>query len=75
MDFSVPLFDLSYNNRKIKDHIFSVIEKHIQTSTYILGPDVELFEKKFLVTGGAGISRHSLHQFVFLIFIWNKCKK
>ena len=47
MDFNVPLFDLSYNNRKIRDHIIAVVERHIETSTFILGPDVELFENKF----------------------------
>ena len=47
MNFKVPLFDLSYNNKKIRDHIISVIERHIETSTFILGPDVKLFEDKF----------------------------
>ena len=47
MNFKVPLFDLSYNNKKIRDHIIAVIERHIETSTFILGPDVELFEDKF----------------------------
>ena len=47
MDFNVPLFDLSYNNRKIRDHIIAVVERHIETSTFILGPDVKLFEDKF----------------------------
>ena len=47
MQFKIPLFDLSYNNLKIKNHILSVVERHIETSTFILGPDVELFEYKF----------------------------
>ena len=47
MNFKVPLFDLSYNNKKIRDHIIAVIERHIETSTFILGPDVKLFEDKF----------------------------
>ena len=47
MNYNIPLFDLSYNNLKIKDHILSVVERHIETSTFILGPDVKLFEEKF----------------------------
>ena len=47
LNFNVPLFDLSYNNRKIRDHIIAVVERHIETSTFILGPDVKLFEDKF----------------------------
>jgi len=47
LDFNIPLFDLSYNNRKIRDHIIAVVERHIETSTFILGPDVKLFEDKF----------------------------
>ncbi|MDP7197026.1 MAG: DegT/DnrJ/EryC1/StrS family aminotransferase [SAR202 cluster bacterium] len=47
MNYNIPLFDLSYNNRKIRDHIIAVVERHIETSTFILGPDVELFEDKF----------------------------
>ena len=47
MNFNIPLFDLSYNNRKIRDHIIAVVERHIETSTFILGPDVKLFEEKF----------------------------
>jgi len=47
MNYKIPLFDLSYNNLKIKKHILSVIEKHIETSTFIMGPDVKLFEQKF----------------------------
>ncbi len=47
MDYNIPLFDLSYNNRKIRDYIIDVIERHIETSTFILGPDVEIFEKNF----------------------------
>ena len=47
MNFKVPLFDLSYNNRKIRDYIIAVVERHIETSTFILGSDVELFEDKF----------------------------
>ena len=47
MNFSIPLFDLKYNNIQIKDHILSVVEQHIESSTFILGPDVKLFEEKF----------------------------
>ena len=47
MNYNIPLFDLSYNNLKIKNHILSVVERHIETSTFILGPDVKLFEEKF----------------------------
>ena len=47
MNFNIPLFDLSYNNRKIRDHVIAVVERHIETSTFILGPDVKLFEDKF----------------------------
>ena len=47
MNYNIPLFDLSYNNLKIKDYILSVVERHIETSTFILGPDVKLFEEKF----------------------------
>ena len=46
MNYNIPLFNLSYNNLKIKDHILSVVERHIKTSTFILGPDVKLFEEK-----------------------------
>ena len=47
MNYNIPLFDLSYNNLKIKDYILSVVERHIETSTFILGPDLKLFEEKF----------------------------
>ena len=40
MNYNIPLFDLSYNNLKIKDYILSVVERHIETSTFLLGPDV-----------------------------------
>jgi dTDP-3-amino-2,3,6-trideoxy-4-keto-D-glucose/dTDP-3-amino-3,4,6-trideoxy-alpha-D-glucose/dTDP-2,6-dideoxy-D-kanosamine transaminase len=45
--FEVPLFDLSYSNSLIKEHIMDVMQRHIETSTFILGPDVKLFEDKF----------------------------
>ena len=45
--FEVPLFDLSYANSLIKEYIIGVMYSHVTSSTYILGPDVKLFEEKF----------------------------
>ena len=45
--FEVPLFDLSYANSLIREHIMDVMEWHIEISAFILGSDVRLFEDKF----------------------------
>lgn len=47
LEFDIPLFDLGYTNALLKDDILDIMERHIETSTFIFGPDVQRFEEKF----------------------------
>jgi dTDP-4-amino-4,6-dideoxygalactose transaminase len=50
---NIPLVDLKSQYENIKDEIYPVIEKTIREAQFILGEEVELFEKEFAAFCGA----------------------
>lgn len=53
MDNNIPFFDLQEGTRKIRSEINEAIARVMDNTSFILGPDLESFEKEFAAYCGA----------------------
>ena len=49
---TIPLVDLSVQYREIKDEVSAALERIMSSGAFVLGPDVEEFEKAFASFSG-----------------------